>query len=116
MSDIENEGAADDSIIIAPQAPPEEESINELNDSFKHLASIKKLIDEINEESDDDSDTGYEDIAEDNYSNYADVDGVKNFNQQNFLSQDQFNFNFNRFNNNIQFSIFFIIRKEFCVI
>jgi hypothetical protein len=33
--------------------------------------SITEIKDEINEELDDDSDTGYEDIMEDNRSNYV---------------------------------------------
>ncbi len=41
--------------------------------------SITEIKDEINEELDDDSDTGYEDIMEDNRSNYVEVDGVKMF-------------------------------------
>ena len=45
--------------------------------------SITEIKDEIKVKSDDDSDTGYEDIAEDiaedNRSNYVEVDGVKMF-------------------------------------
>jgi hypothetical protein len=80
ISDIENQRATDNSIIIAPSAPLEEEEvICELNDSFKHHVSITEIKDEMNDESDDDSDTGYEDSAEDNRANYVDVDGVKMF-------------------------------------
>jgi hypothetical protein len=48
-SDIENQRATENSIVIAPWAPLEEEVISELNDSFKHHVSITEIKDEINE-------------------------------------------------------------------
>ena len=48
ISDIENQRATDNSIIIAPSAPLEEEEvICDLNDSFKHHVSITEIKDEI---------------------------------------------------------------------
>jgi ubiquitin C-terminal hydrolase len=47
ISDIENQRATENSIVIAPSAPPGEEVISELNDSFKHHVSITEIKDEI---------------------------------------------------------------------